>query len=180
MTAAELAELLAHEVVRRGLEQDRVVLGIDGPDAAGKTTLADAVAALLPPPVVRASVDDFLRPYDERQALPYDESFDVPALVAAVLEPFVASVGPGVLVLDGVFLHRPELRGFLTLSVFLDVPPEETLRRARVRDLDRFGSLGEVERRYADRYLPAQARYRPTVRADLVVDNADPHSPVLR
>jgi uridine kinase len=44
-------------------------VAIDGPDTAGKTTLADELAdALLGRgrEVVRASIDDFLRPRDER------------------------------------------------------------------------------------------------------------------
>jgi uridine kinase len=41
-----------------------------------------------------------------------------------------------------------------TLSVYLRVSPEETLRRAKVRDLDLFGSHDEIERRYRRRYLP--------------------------
>lgn len=53
--------------------------------------------------------------------------------------------------------------------------PEETLRRATVRDVDPFGSHEEVERRYLGRYLPAQALYRaevdPEAVADVVVNN---------
>jgi hypothetical protein len=44
-------------------------MAIDGIDAAGKTTLADELAELLAPldrPVIRASVDSFHRPRDER------------------------------------------------------------------------------------------------------------------
>ena len=35
--------------------RDRVLVAIDGPDAAGKTTFADALAASIDAPVVRAS-----------------------------------------------------------------------------------------------------------------------------
>lgn len=41
-------------------------VGLDGPSAAGKTTLADALAELVHSitnrPVIRASIDDFHRP----------------------------------------------------------------------------------------------------------------------
>ena len=51
-----------------------MLVGIDGPDVAGKTTLADvlatalatALAGALPGEVHRASVDDFARPPEER------------------------------------------------------------------------------------------------------------------
>jgi uridine kinase len=43
-----------------------VLVGIDGLDAAGKTTPADRLAARLPGPVFRVSVDEFLAPRDVR------------------------------------------------------------------------------------------------------------------
>jgi uridine kinase len=160
---------------------DRVAL--DGPDAAGKTTLADALAALVPG-AARLSADDFLRPARERRAggdlSPsgyYADAFDNGALTAAV----GAAGAP--LVVDGVFLQRPQLRPLWTLTVWLDIPPAETLRRAVVRDLDRFGSAAEVERRYRARYLPAQDLYRaeahPLESADVVLDMSDPQAPVV-
>jgi uridine kinase len=88
-------------------------------------------------------------------------------------------------VADGVFLLRVELRQLWTLSVHLRVSEEESLRRALVRDVARFGSPGEVERRYRARYLPGQALYRreadPEGCADVLVDNDDVTAPrVLR
>lgn len=190
MRQIELVRLLVELMPATG----RSVLGIDGPDAAGKTTLADAVAARLGERALRASVDGFHRPAAQRQVLPYEDSFDTERLAADLLAPFAAGapqvlvraydhladapaevVAPvpadAVLVLDGVFLGR--LRRHLTTWVFLDVPPEVTLTRAAVRD------AGFSEQRYRERYLPAQARYRPTVEPDLLVDNRDPARPRL-
>jgi uridine kinase len=80
-----------------------------------------------------------------------------------------------VLIFDGVFLLRDQLRDKWALSVYVDVSPQERLRRARVRDLDLFGTEEEIERRYLGRYLPGQALYRqqvdPTAVAHVVVDN---------
>jgi len=80
-----------------------------------------------------------------------------------------------VLIVDVVFLLRPELRDLWTLSVYRRVSSGETLRRAHERDLELFGSAEDVERRYVGRYLPGQALYRreadPEARADLLVDN---------
>jgi hypothetical protein len=52
------------------LVADRAEPGAEGPhsaepDAAGKTTLVDRLAAALPIPVPRLSAADFLRPRDE-------------------------------------------------------------------------------------------------------------------
>jgi uridine kinase len=164
----------------------RVLVGIDGPDAAGKTTLADRFAAAHPEPVRRVSADDFVRPREERyrrgELSPegyYRDLFDLPALTAA------CDGGAATVVVDGVFLLRPELRHLWTLSVYLRVSEGETLRRALVRDLAGFGSAREVERRYRTRYLPGQALYRqdadPEGRADVLVDNEDVAVPrVLR
>jgi uridine kinase len=78
-----------------------VRVAIDGPDAAGKTTLADELAPLIERfgrPVIRASVDGFHRPRAQRIARGpnspegyFLDSFDYPALRAALLNP----LGPG-------------------------------------------------------------------------------------
>ena len=89
-----------------------------------------------------------------------------------------------VLVLDGVFLLRPELRDRWDLKIHLSVQPSEILRRGRIRDLDLYGSIEEVDRRYLSRYLPAQEIYQaddqPTEHADFIVINDDPARPVVR
>lgn len=74
-----------------------------------------------------------------------------------------------------MFLLRTALRPLWTLSVYLRVSPAQTVRRARLRDRDLFGSAQELTRRYRLRYLPAQQLYRtdaqPEATADVVVDN---------
>jgi len=72
-------------------------VAVDGPDAAGKTTLADELAAALLEhgrPVLRISADDFHRPAEERlrrgslSAEGYFlDAFDYPALRRLVLDP---------------------------------------------------------------------------------------------
>ena len=85
------------------------------------------------------------------------------------------------LVFDGVFLLRPELRDAWDFAVFLSVDPDERLRRARRRDVGRLGSPAEVERRYRARYLPGQELYvadaRPAELADVIVYNDNPRCP---
>lgn len=86
-----------------------------------------------------------------------------------------------VLVVDGVFLHRPELFPHWDLSVYLHVPLELALARALVRDLPLLGSPDEILRRYRSRYLPAQSAYiaaiKPHEKATLLIDNSDPAAP---
>lgn len=189
MRSVDLVARLVDVVDERRRRDGRVLVGIDGPDAAGKTTLAGRLSAALPGPVRRVSADDFLRPSHERyrrgELSPegyYRDLFDLPALMLACRS---ADGRQETLVVDGVFLVRPELRSLWTLSVYVTVPEETTLQRALVRDVEFHGSPDEVERRYRERYLPGQALYRqeadPEGWADVVVDNTDPAEPrVLR
>ncbi|MEU6145847.1 hypothetical protein ABZ848_36585 [Streptomyces sp. NPDC047081] len=88
------------------------------------------------------------------------------------------------LLFDGVFLLRPELRACWDVSIFVDVGEEETLRRALVRDVDVLGGADVVRERYERRYLPGQRLYRttaePEMAADVVIDNNDPARPRVR
>ncbi|HEU6440016.1 MAG TPA: hypothetical protein VFC12_06215 [Terriglobales bacterium] len=215
---ARCLEALARLILR--VERPHPVrVAIDGPDAAGKTILADELAPLLERsgrPVVRASVDGFHRPRAERFARGPEspegyflDSFDYPALRAALLDP----LGPGgnrqyhrrvfdfrtdtpvatrvetapantILVLDGVFLLRRELIDLWEFSVFVAVTFAETQRRAAARDVALLGSEEAVRHRYAVRYVPGQQLYygraHPQRKADVVIDNEDPDRPSLR
>ena len=143
-------------------------VGVDGPDAAGKTTLADELAAATGVPRVRA--DDFLNPPEVRYARgPLDpdgyfaDAFDLAALRAAV-------AAYDTVVADGVFLFRPELNDLWDVRVFVDVDPDEQWRRVLARDTARFGSAEAVRERYAARYRPAYDAYRRVVRPEALAD----------
>jgi uridine kinase len=147
-------------------------VAIDGVDAAGKTTLADELAARLPA-ATRLCADDFLRPAEERyrqgRESPvgyYEDSFDHARLRRAVLD------SDGLLVVDGIFLLRPELNDLWDFRIFVHVELEEATRRGIARDGAETASL------YRRRYGPGQRLYlesvRPADRADALVDNTDP------
>lgn len=78
-----------------------VRVGVDGPDAAGKSTLADELARALAGaarPVIRATIDNFHRPRAERYRRGpdspegyYEESYDHALLRRELLDP----LGPG-------------------------------------------------------------------------------------
>jgi uridine kinase len=86
-----------------------------------------------------------------------------------------------VLLLDGVFLLRPELIDRWDLRIFVSAAFERALDRGRIRDQARLGSITEVERRFRDRHIPAQQLYFTTVRpadhADIIVHNDEPYRP---
>ncbi len=208
----DLAEHLASAVAQLARDRDRVLVGIDGPVTAGKTTLADRLAAVLDVPAVRASVDDFLRPRELRYRRGelsaegcYRDAHDYVALVDGCVSPFrggaaavrtaahdlradvrrvpeaLAVPARAVLIVDGVFLLREELRRWWTLSVHLRVSDAECLRRALRRDAALYDSADELRLRYARRYLAAQALYRreadPEAAAGVLVDNTDAAAP---
>jgi uridine kinase len=88
-----------------------------------------------------------------------------------------------VLLFDGVFLLRPELRSHFDFSVFVRADFSVTTARAEQRDAMLFGSLDEVRRRYRERYVPGQQLYLATCEperwASVVVENNDPLQPAL-
>jgi uridine kinase len=78
-----------------------------------------------------------------------------------------------VLVLDGIFLHRPELLGRWDLSVFLDAPFAVTVPRGAQRGDDSPDPGEPSNRRYVEGQRLYLARCRPHARATVVVDNTD-------
>lgn len=190
-------------------------VAVDGPPAAGKTTLADELAVVLRERgrhVIRATIDDFLFPRAQRYPRGeysaegcYFDAHDYGSLNRVLLDPLGpngdrrfrhavydhaadAVVAPkvetapadGVLIFDGVFLLRPELIHRWEVRIFVSAALDEIVDRAVIRER-RVSSSAEVERRWRERYIPAQQLYfataRPTDHADIVVHNDDPQRP---
>jgi uridine kinase len=86
-----------------------------------------------------------------------------------------------VLVFDGIFLHRSELRGAWDLSVFLDVAFDVSIPRCAWRDPG-FGP-SDPEAEDNRRYVEGQRLYlrwcEPRRHATIVVDNNDLAAPYL-
>ena len=214
-TRAELLSRLA-EAVGSVMIAHPTRVAIDGPPAAGKTTLGDELAVVLRAQgrdVIRVSIESFLLPRSQRYRRGeysaegcYHDSFDFDALHRVLLDPLgpdgdrrfqqavydrptetalslpvTTAPADAVLLFDGVFLLRPELIDKWDLRIFVTASFEETLDRARTRDLALFGSATEVERRHRERYTPSQQFYfdtdRPTDHADIIVHNDEPQYP---
>jgi uridine kinase len=132
----------------------------------------------------------------------WERSFDYRALRRELLDPWLAGEGAayrlrwhdllsdehvdaplevvparGVLVVDGVFVQRPELAQVWDLVVYLDVPAAVCVDRLAARD----GGPADPDHPDRARYLEALRIYRavadPRAAADLVVDNADLAAP---
>ncbi len=136
----------------------------------------------------------------------YLDSYDYPALRTALLEPFRSdgdcryrsevfdhvadrpvdqparrAEPEAVLLLDGIFLHRPELAGYWDLSLWLAVDFEVSVPRGAGRG----PGFGEPDPAAASnrRYIQGQRHYLATVDpaglADLVIDNTDLDRPLV-
>ena len=102
----------------------------------------------------------------------FDHRRDAPVTAAEEAAPAGA-----ILVLDGIFLHREELRRYWDYSVFLDVPFHISIPRGAQRG-EGSADPGAASNR---RYVEGQALYlstcRPRDRATVVVNNEDLDAP---
>ncbi len=187
------------------------MVGIDGVDAAGKTTFAALLSEELRKrnnEVIEASMDGFHNPRETRYRLGrdspegyYRDSFNLEALKTHLLEPLKKGLPyrtatfdyridssvdepeqetpvKATLVFEGVFSFMEELRDFWDYMIYLDVSPEESLRRGVERDP---GEKKKIEGKYMVRYLPGQELYKaetkPLESADIIVDYNNPENP---
>jgi uridine kinase len=184
-----------------------VRVAIDGFCAAGKTTLADALAVELRAQgrvVIRASADDFQNPPEIRWQLGrrspegfFRHTIDFRALRSELLEPLgpegslryrtstydIHALRPNVspeylatpsaiLLLDGLFLHVPQLAGCFDFTVFVSTANETCIARARTRRQEHLADADEIEALYRERYVPGFELYiaevHPETRASVV------------
>ncbi|MEV6197181.1 AAA family ATPase [Streptomyces sp. NPDC051920] len=189
-----VAERVVAAARARG-NQGLVLIAVDGMGGSGKSTLASAVAARLGGAVV-VHGDDFYRPMDadERAALTpaegYERYFDWQRLRDEVLTPLAtghdayyrrydwptgslatdearAVVCDGIVIVEGVYTARPELVDHYDIVVYVDTPPDESMRRLRARGDDHGPVDWEARWRLAEEHYLATAR--PRDRAHLVV-----------
>jgi uridine kinase len=101
-----------------------------------------------------------LRAFDLKRDIPFEPKW---------------SSGPedALLVVDGIFLNRPELRGIWNYSIWLEVDPAVALARVKARDAQEF----EHDIANPERYSGGQALYlaeaKPIEAATAIIDNND-------
>jgi uridine kinase len=215
-TDTMLEKLIADRILAQKTASPFIV-GFDGVDTSGKTSLADRIhSELLAREVnsARISIDRFHNPSEVRlrrgrlspEGFFYD-SFNYEALIKNVFTPLrqqkgkiikgifdykqnkpleeqTIEVDASLIVLfDGIFLNRDELRQFWDMTIFLDVSFETVIQRALKRDLEYLGSEENVLNCYNSRYIPGEKIYldtcKPKEKADIVIDNNDWQNPIL-
>jgi uridine kinase len=99
-------------------------------------------------------------------------TFDVENDSAVVVEERLADPD-AILILDGIFLHRSELRDYWDLSIFLHVPFEISIPRGAGRGFGSADPQSEQNRRYIDGQKLYFRECDPSAHATVVVDNTD-------
>jgi uridine kinase len=84
---------------------------------------------------------------------------------------------PAVLVFDGLFLHRKELRDEWDLTIFLDVPFEISCARMAMRDGSDPDPAAAMNRRYVEGQKLYFREAGPQQQADILIDYADLDEP---
>lgn len=96
-------------------------------------------------------------------------------------EPVLAPAN-AILIVDGTFLQRAELRDCWDVAIYIDTSAETCRRRGLKRDMGRLGV--QAERLYRERYGPAELIYRtgfdPAAAADALVNNNNLAEPKLK
>ncbi len=77
-----------------------------------------------------------------------------------------------VVIIEGIFLQRPQLEGVFDYMIYMDVPEEERFKRVLKRD-GYIGDENQIAEKYNNRYFPAERHYisecRPSEKADTVI-----------
>lgn len=195
-----MSSLDIDQLVRRITAPDlpfgRAFVGVDGPGASGKSTLADLIRERIPGAVV-VHVDDFFFPSNVRNSRAGQTGalFDLPRLKREVLLPVsvgktsmyqrydwdsdtlsedVAVPAGAPVIVEGVYSLSRQLRPYYSYRIYCRASHDLRLERGVRRD-------GEPMRTtWTDEWMPQEARYEdsedPASCADLVVDSSQPRA----
>jgi uridine kinase len=190
-----IASQISKDVPRDGV----YLVGIDGLGASGKSVFADSICQQLEKkrfPVETVHSDDFYLPSASRSQLPASlkpigGDFDWMRLRDQVSAPLRSGqiakyvrydwpsdqfaeqheIQPrGIIIIEGVYCTRAELRNSYDFRIWVECPPEVRLGRGLARDGESARSI------WVNEWMPAENRYydehRPSAFAHVVVDSA--------
>lgn len=176
-------EALGSEILHN-YGRGRAIVAIDGRRNSGATALADELAESIRRDghaVYRASIENFRQPRARQLGGLYSDGYDYSMLRRVLIDPFRTAGSTGfvltgfdadrdepvfqpkwasagtdaLLIIDGVFLNRPELRGLWNYSAWVETPVETG---------DDFDAA----------YIAVE---NPSARATAIYDNSDPEHP---
>ena len=192
MTAAE-AVRAGCAIINERRAKRPLVVAIDGLGGAGKSTLANGIHDAFAGCVSIIRCDDFYRPLagDESSRLTpeeaYEDYFEWRRLRDEALMPLREGKGARyqrrdwstdrldewvevesreIVIVEGVFSTRPELRPLIEVAIFIETPREERIRRMAVRP--------QPSTSWMDQWMAAEdwylAQVGPHRHADLVIE----------
>lgn len=191
--ACAILESAASAVPNDRCTSTRLIAGIDGAGGAGKSTLARGISDAFAGRVAIVRCDDFYRPLIDAQYSrltpeeAYENYFEWRRLRDEALTPLRGGqraryqrydwstnrlaewieVEPReIMLVEGVFSTRPELRQLIDVAIFIDTPRDERMRRMLARPQ---GSTS-----WMDHWMAAEDWYlkhiAPDRRANLVIE----------
>ena len=196
MTPDEMLRAAISLIEARKKKSARLFVAIDGGMGAGKSTLAKKIHNRLGA-VAILRTDHFFRPLNEYPAADlsgeklYDLYFPWERMRDEALMPLRGgetaryqrydwsadrlldwiTVEPQEIVLvEGVYSSRPELRAMLDATIFIDAPRDERLRRVLARGPNPFGDWMTPWMAAEDWYFE---HFRPQATADLILLSAE-------
>ena len=189
MTPADAVRAACAIINDRRRADGRLFVGIDAAGGAGKSTLANGISEAFAGCVSIIRCDDFYRPLNA-QGTPeeaYEKYFDWRRLrdealiplrggqparyqrydwIADSLADWIEVEPREIILVEGVFSTRPELREFLEVAIFIETPRDERIRRMVARPQPSMSWMNQWMAA-EDWYL---ANIAPHRHADLVIE----------
>lgn len=85
------------------------------------------------------------------------------------------------ILLEGTLLYRPPIDQYIDVRIFLQIPFDEVLKRAEIRDIPRYDA--SFLEKYRQKYIPIQQwyldTYTPVEQSDIVIDNTEYRHPKI-
>jgi uridine kinase len=171
-----VAELTAQLMLGVSQRQTPLVVGLDGPDCSGKSTLTQALVGELMSActILPIHFDDFFNPpsFLERShkdlPLRFREDYFNWSALRTLLTFLTAQPKGGsgidIVLVEGLFLFEHDRAGYFDFRVRLELSPEIVVERALRRDVGILGNLEWVEGHYRNECLPAQRAYIDSAR----------------
>ena len=172
----EETSLIIERISRLREEGKRTVIAIDGRCTSGKTTYAGILGELLEVPIFH--MDDFFLQVHQRTPERYAEpggNVDRERLIEEVLEPFrdgctvishrrfirgimalsepVSTEVGDCIILEGSYSCHPLLQKYSNLKIFMDIDPEEQLKRVLARD-----GISKYDE-FKEKWIPLEENY---------------------
>ena len=198
-------ERLCEQISKLYHQNQTIIIGIDGPGGAGKTTISQLIMNHFEEEhnIVVLHIDDFIHP----RAIRYNNNFAewecfynlqwrYDYFLDFIIRPIrngknfskaielydkekdtyfyqQAEIPVGsIVIVEGVFLQKEELKGIFDYVVYMDISRETRLARVLKRD-SYIGDEEQIKAKYEKRYFPAERFYmqncEPKIKADYVI-----------